>query len=87
MLMGQSHRLDDLRLFAVVAEQGSFTAAAALLGLPKQTVSRRIRLLEESLGVRLLQGHVAATGVECAQMAQRGLMSREVRSPQARAIR
>ncbi|MCB9765588.1 MAG: LysR family transcriptional regulator [Alphaproteobacteria bacterium] len=51
---GQSYRLDDLRLFSVVAQAGSFTAAAEQLGLPKQTVSRRIRLLEESLGVRLL---------------------------------
>ncbi|RVT54089.1 MmgE/PrpD family protein [Rubrivivax albus] len=29
--------------------------------------------IDGTLGVRLLQGHVAATGVECAQMAQRGL--------------
>ncbi|MBN1207261.1 MAG: LysR family transcriptional regulator [Myxococcaceae bacterium] len=46
--------LEDMRLFARVVEVGSFTAAARLLGMPKQTVSRRIAELEQRLGVQLL---------------------------------
>ncbi|ECI7685956.1 LysR family transcriptional regulator, partial [Salmonella enterica subsp. enterica] len=47
--------LNDLRYFAVVVEQGGFAAAARKLGLPRSRLSRRIGLLEESLGVRLIQ--------------------------------
>lgn len=47
-------RLEDMRLFAAVAAARSFTAAARSLGMPKQTVSRRISELEASLDVRLL---------------------------------
>lgn len=45
---------NDLVIFAHVVEHGSFTRAAEHLGLPKSTVSRRIALLEERLGERLL---------------------------------
>lgn len=45
---------NDLLLFARVAEEGSFTAAAARLGVPKSTVSRRLAALEAQLGERLL---------------------------------
>jgi DNA-binding transcriptional LysR family regulator len=45
---------NDLLIFARVADAGSFSAAAELLGLPKSTVSRRISLLEERLGERLM---------------------------------
>ncbi len=41
-------------LFAEVVDAESFTAAAARVGLSKQTVSERIGKLEEGLGVRLL---------------------------------
>src|SRR5215831_10655728 len=47
-------RLDDMRLFAAVAKAKSFTAAARELGMPKQTLSRRIAELEEMLGVPLV---------------------------------
>jgi DNA-binding transcriptional LysR family regulator len=47
-------RLEDMRVFAAVAAARSFTAAARSLGMPKQTVSRRISELEDSLDVRLL---------------------------------
>ncbi len=43
-----------MRLFAKVAEQKSITAAARLLGMPKQTLSRRIAELEGALGVPLM---------------------------------
>ena len=46
-------RIDDMRLFASVADAGSFTAAAERLRLPKQTVSRRLAELEAALGVQL----------------------------------
>lgn len=48
-------RLDDMRLFAKLAELGSFTATAKALDLPKQTLSRRIAALEQDLGVDLVQ--------------------------------
>jgi DNA-binding transcriptional LysR family regulator len=46
--------LNNLRLFAEVVERGSYTAAARSLGLQTSKLSRRIRALEEELGVRLL---------------------------------
>ena len=44
-----------MRLFAKLAQVGSFTAAGKALGVPKQTVSRRISELEATLGVQLVQ--------------------------------
>ncbi|MCE2572946.1 LysR family transcriptional regulator [Motilimonas eburnea] len=50
----------DLKLFLAVAESGSFSAAARLLGLGQPTLSRRIAEFESDLGtslfVRLPQG-------------------------------
>ena len=46
-------RLDELRLFNLVAKLGSFSAAAKQLGITQPTASRRIRRLEESLNLRL----------------------------------
>lgn len=46
--------LDDAQIFTRVVEFHSFTQAASSLGMQKSTVSRRIALLEERLGVRLL---------------------------------
>jgi len=46
---------NDVPLFVRVVESGSFTAAAARLGMQKSSVSRGVARLEESLGVRLLQ--------------------------------
>ncbi len=45
---------NDLLLFARVVDEGSFTRAAARLGIPKSTVSRRVAALETQLGERLL---------------------------------
>lgn len=47
-------KLDAMALFALVAREGSFTAAARVSGLPKSTVSQRVAELENGLGVRLL---------------------------------
>lgn len=49
-----AHDLNDTLIFAKVVEQGSFTGAARLLGLPKTTVSRKVQDLEERLGAQLL---------------------------------
>lgn len=46
--------LDDMRVFAALAAARSFTHAASALGLPKQTVSRRIAELERRLDVSLV---------------------------------
>lgn len=47
--------LNDIALFVQVLRSGSFAEAARRLGLPPNTVSRRIQELEEQLGTRLLQ--------------------------------
>lgn len=44
----------DVVAFAGVVDAGGFSAAGRRLGLSKATVSRRVRMLEERLGARLL---------------------------------
>ncbi len=46
--------LNDLRFFVEVVEQNGFAAAARQLGMPRSRLSRRIGLLEDRLGVRLI---------------------------------
>ena len=46
--------LSDLQVFLAVAEERSFTRAAARLGLTQSTLSHALRAFEERLGVRLL---------------------------------
>lgn len=48
------NQLQDMALFALVVECGSFTAAAQRAGLPKSSVSQRVSNLEQQLGLRLL---------------------------------
>lgn len=47
--------LNRIAVFARVVEAEGFTAAARGLGLPKSSVSRSVKQLEDDLGVRLLQ--------------------------------
>ncbi len=47
-------RLGEMEVFAAVAEQGSFTAAARHLGVSTSAVSKYVIALEDRLGVRLL---------------------------------
>jgi DNA-binding transcriptional LysR family regulator len=42
-------------IFVAVIEHGGFTNAAQVLGISKSAVSKRIRQLEQHLGVKLLQ--------------------------------
>lgn len=46
--------LNDLAAFVVVAREGSFTRAAAQLGVSQSALSQTVRGLEERLGLRLL---------------------------------
>lgn len=46
--------LNELHYFARVVEHGGFAPAGRELGIPKSKLSRRVALLEERLGVRLL---------------------------------
>lgn len=65
---------DDLRFFVAIAASGSLAGAARYLDVTPPAVSQRLRLLEERLGVRLIEragrqttlteegGHLAAHG-------------------------
>lgn len=46
--------LNDLYFFCLVVDKGSFTKAGTSIGITKSKISRRIAMLEERLGVRLL---------------------------------
>ena len=47
--------LNSSYIFACVVQERGFTAAANRLGMPKQTVSRKVAELEKELGSRLLE--------------------------------
>ncbi|MEM9581817.1 MAG: LysR substrate-binding domain-containing protein [Pseudomonadota bacterium] len=47
--------LNDAFYFVQVVEKGGFSAAARFLNIPKSRLSRRVKQLEDDLGVRLLQ--------------------------------
>lgn len=50
------HRdLNDLAVFAAIAQAGSITGAAEKMKLPKSNVSRRLARLEDRLGVQLIE--------------------------------
>jgi DNA-binding transcriptional LysR family regulator len=58
--------LNDLYFFAKVVDDSGFAAAARNLGIPRSRLSRRIGLLEERVGVRLIQRstrHFAVTDI------------------------
>lgn len=52
--MGRLSSIEELRVFVQVAESGSIAAAGKVLGLPANTVGRRIASLERDVGSRLL---------------------------------
>src|SRR6187397_2324529 len=47
--------VDALLVFGKVVENRSLSKAAALLGMPKSTVSRKLTKLESDLGIKLLR--------------------------------
>lgn len=49
-----NEKLRDLNAFVAVAEEGSFTRAAARLGVSQSALSQTVRGLEERVGIRLL---------------------------------
>lgn len=60
--------LNDMALFVEVAKAMSFTRAAETLGMPGSTLSRRISLLEKSIGLRLF--HRTTRKVELTEAGQ-----------------
>jgi DNA-binding transcriptional LysR family regulator len=54
---------NDLQFFAAVVIHRGFSAAARALGVPKSRMSRRVALLEERLGVRLLDRTTRGLGL------------------------
>ncbi|WFU45646.1 LysR substrate-binding domain-containing protein (plasmid) [Bradyrhizobium sp. CB82] len=55
--------LNDLQFFVSVVLHRGFSAASRALGVPKSLVSRRVALLEERLGVRLLDRTTRGVGL------------------------
>ena len=47
--------LAELKNFVAVARAGSFAAAAEAIGVPRSTLSKRVQMLEASLGLRLIE--------------------------------
>ncbi len=75
--------LKDVYFFVQVVDRGGFTSAGTSLRLPKSTLSHRVRELEASLGVRLINRtsrHFGMTdvGTEFYQYAIQMLQSAEV---------
>jgi DNA-binding transcriptional LysR family regulator len=54
---------NDLQFFVAVVLNRGFSAAARALGVPKSRMSRRVALLEERLGVRLLDRTTRGLGL------------------------
>src|SRR5258708_35711421 len=70
--------LNAIRMFVAVVQAGSLSAAAARLGTPLPTLSRRIRDLERQLSVQLLERSARGTkltdaGARLYEHASRGI--------------
>ncbi|HAY0630480.1 TPA: LysR family transcriptional regulator [Serratia marcescens] len=79
--------LNDLRYFALVVEHGGFSAAERASNIPKSRLSARVKVLEQRMGVRLLQRttrHVALTDVGAQFYAHcRGLLAEAMAAQEA----
>lgn len=53
--MKNRHNIDGLVLFYHISQLGSLSAAAQLFGINRSTVSKKLAVLEKSIGVRLLK--------------------------------
>lgn len=56
-------KLKNIRVFLAIARRGTFTAAAAELGMSKAMASKQIEQLERGLGVRLLNRSTRRVGL------------------------
>jgi DNA-binding transcriptional LysR family regulator len=70
--------LDGIAVFVKVAQAGSFSAAARMLGIPNTTVSAKVARLEKRLGVTLIQRttrklHITPAGRAYFERCLRGL--------------
>lgn len=54
-MSGPTLAWDDVRLFLAIARAGTLSAAAPTLGLSQPTAGRRLRALEDAVGVALFQ--------------------------------
>jgi molybdenum-dependent DNA-binding transcriptional regulator ModE len=83
--------LNDLQFFATVVKHRSFSGAARVLGVPKSRVSRRVALLEERLGVRLLERstrslNVTEVGQQVCEHARSAIDEAEAAGPDQRPV-
>jgi DNA-binding transcriptional LysR family regulator len=74
--------VDRLIEFVAVTDEGSISAAARVIGLPRATLSRRLTSLEDDLGVRLVHRGtrrlvLTAAGQELYQRARRVIADAE----------
>lgn len=74
--------VNEMATFVEAAGLGSIAAAGRSLGLPKSTVSRRIRRLEEELGTQLVQ-----TGPRFFRLTEAGEALRARSAPAVRELR
>ncbi|NLS13288.1 LysR family transcriptional regulator [Vibrio sp. SM6] len=79
-------KLDDLNLFRLVVENGSYTATSRKTMIPVATITRRIQALEDSVNLRLLNRHARKLSLteageryysECSPLLQRLTMTAE----------
>lgn len=63
MITGPLDDLDEIRTFALVTESGSLSAAARLLSVTPNAVSRRVMRMERNLGVQLFRRSTRAVSV------------------------
>ena len=80
----QRGNLDDLSAFVIVAREGSFTRAAAKLGVSQSALSYTIKELEARLKLRLLTRttrNVSPTAAGCCATSARGSRKSRPNSP------
>jgi DNA-binding transcriptional LysR family regulator len=63
-MQNENVRWEDLRVLLAVSRATSFLAAGRALGVSTSTVARRVSVLEEHLGVRLVRRGASGTTVE-----------------------
>ena len=68
--------LDTLQVFAIVAREGSFTKAAAALGVSQPSISERMHRLEEHLGTPAFVRRGRGVGLTAEGLAMRTLADR-----------